>query len=88
MGNANFNPSMSMPGNMNMNPNSVNLPPRYPTQLDQQQQQGPNTSVVQQQQQGAPGNGPVPGGVQQHQIRAELSLTSVLQPRACTSDPG
>ena len=67
MGNANFNPSMSMPGNMNMNPNSVNLPPRYPTQLDQQQQQGPNTSVVQQQQQGAPGNGPVPGGVQQHQ---------------------
>ena len=48
MGNTNFNPSMSMagPGNMNMNPNSVSLPPRYPTQLEQQQ--GPNTSVVQQ----------------------------------------
>ena len=62
MGNTNFNPSMSMagPGNMNMNPNSVSLPPRYPTQLEQQQ--GPNTSVVQQP--GVSGPGP---GLGQHQ---------------------
>ena len=61
MGNSNFNPSMSMaPGSMNINPNSVNLPPRYPTQLEQQQPVT-NTSVVQQ--------GPNPGqtGVVQHQ---------------------
>merc|ERR1719336_1973767 len=48
------------PGSMNINPNSVNLPPRYPTQLEQQQPVT-NTSVVQQ--------GPNPGqtGVVQHQ---------------------
>merc|ERR1719210_1600690 len=43
-----------------MNPNSVSLPPRYPTQLEQQQ--GPNTSVVQQP--GVSGPGP---GLGQHQ---------------------
>ena len=61
MGNSNFNPSMSMaPGSMNINPNSVNLPPRYPTQLEQQQPVT-NTSIVQQ------GPNPVQAGVVQHQ---------------------
>ena len=95
MGNTNFNPSMSMPGNMNMNPNSVNLPPRYPTQLDQQQQQqGPNNNIVQQQQ-GAPGNGPVPGVVQQHQNGPIMSgpnsgpgVPQSMAPRDSQMSPG
>ena len=55
------NSSMLMAsGSMSINPNSVNLPPRYPTQLEQQQPVT-NTSVVQQY--------PNPGqtGVVQHQ---------------------
>ena len=95
MGNTNFNPSMSMPGNMNMNPNSVNLPPRYPTQLDQQQQQqGPNNNIVQQQQ-GVPGNGPVPGVVQQHQNGPIMSgpnsgpgVPQSMAPRDSQMSPG
>ena len=94
MGNTNFNPSMSMPGNMNMNPNSVNLPPRYPTQLDQQQQQGPNNNIIQQQQ-GAPGNGPVPGVVQQHQNGPIMSgpnsgpgVPQSMAPRDSQMSPG
>ena len=55
------NSSMLMAsGSMGINPNSINLPPRYPTQLEQQQPVT-NTSVVQ--------RGPNPGqtGVVQHQ---------------------
>ena len=63
-----FKPSMGIAnssmltasGSMSINPNSVNLPPRYPTQLEQQQPVT-NTSMVQQ--------CPNPGqtGVVQHQ---------------------
>merc|ERR1719411_1581548 len=49
MGNTNFNPGMTMSGtNMNMNPNPVSLPPRYPTQLEQQTGPGVQPGAAQQ----------------------------------------
>merc|ERR1719312_1603495 len=85
MGNTNFPPSMSMagPGTMNnMNTvNNVNLPPRYPTQLDSQP--GPNNSV-QQQQQGPNG----PGVVQQQQQHQNGPIMSVSGPTQMGSNAG
>merc|ERR1719150_2770753 len=62
--------------NMNMNPNPVSLPPRYPTQLDQQP--GPGQGVVQ------PGGGQQ--GVVQHQNGPIMSQNNQLVPN--TLSPG
>ena len=74
MGNTNFNQGMSMPGNnMNMNPNPVSLPPRYPTQLEQQSGPGVQPGAAQQ-------------GVVQHQNGPIMSQNNQLVPN--TLSPG
>ena len=79
MGQTNFNPGMAgMSGNnMNLNPAPVSLPPRYPTQLEQQS--GPGQVVVQ------PGAGQ--GGLQQHQ-NGPIMSGNTLSPGSVVTTAG
>jgi len=84
MGNSNFNPSLSMAGGMNVNPNPVSLPPRYPTQLEQQ---GPNggqqhPGVVQHQ------NGPLMSQNNQQLLPTSMSQMSPGVVTSATGPPG
>merc|ERR1719495_1949597 len=86
IGNNSFNPSLSMPGGMNMNPNSVSLPPRYPTQLEQQ---GPNGGPGQQH----PGvvqhqNGPLMSQNNQQLLPTSMSQMSPGVVTSATGPPG
>ena len=87
--NNSFNPSQSMPNSMGMNPISVSLPPRYPTQLEQQRpndnggQRQQHLGVVQHQ------NGPFMSQNNQQLLSTSMSQMSP-QPRvtSTTGPPG